>query len=437
VDGADLVELASGRKGLDAGAEKGETLELAIVNASIAGTPLRIAVGGEFQSMSTFRRTRYAMNLSVLFLMSAVVSAQAERRTPYTEAELEKAVPMGIPGVRAWGDAPLSVLKTQMANLGPLLTGQPISMLALSGGGEHGAFGAGLLSGWSESGHRPTFDIVTGVSTGALMSPFAFLGSKYDDRLKALYTQMTFHSVFSGNPFLGLFGQGLYSTAPLQRVVASQVDQKLLADIATAYREGRRLFVITTNLDAQRPVLWNMGALAASGHPQALELFRKVLVASASVAGAFDPVYIDAEANGHHFKEMHVDGGTAYPLFAVPVRLLAATGQGGEHNGGQIYIVINNNLDPDFAVTKPKTFNIAARAFNTLVKSSFYDTILNSYIFAKDEGYTFNLAYIPNSFGVKSVGLVDQKYMLALFDLGQAQGVEGGEWQHTPPRLYK
>jgi predicted acylesterase/phospholipase RssA len=317
-------------------------------------------------------------------------------------------------------------------------------MLALSGGGEHGAYGAGVLCGWSESGHRPTFDIVTGVSTGALMSPFAFLGSKYDDRLKALYTQMTFHSVFSGNPFLGLFGQGLYSTAPLQRIVASQIDQKLLDDIATAYHNGRRLFVITTNLDAQRPVLWNMGALAASGHPQALELFRKVLVASASVAGAFDPVYIDAEANGHHFKEMHVDGGTAYPLFAVPVRLLAATGQiggnkGGQdggHNGGQIYIIINNNLDPNFAVTKAKTFNIAARAFNTLVKASFYDTILNSYIYAKDQGYTFNLAYIPNSFEVKSVGLVDQKYMLALFDLGHAQGVQGGEWQHTPPRLY-
>lgn len=326
-------------------------------------------------------------------------------------------------------------------------------MLALSGGGEHGAFGAGLLCGWSESGYRPTFDIVTGVSTGALMSPFAFLGSKYDDRLKALYTQMTFHSVFSGNPFLGLFGQGLYSTAPLQRVVASQVDKKMLDDIATEYRNGRRLFVITTNLDAQRPVLWNMGALAASGHPLALELFRKVLVASASVAGAFDPVYIDAEASGHHFKEMHVDEGTAYPLFAVPVRLLAATGelgghnggqgdghngrQGSGHNGGQIYIIINNNLDPNFAVAKPKTFNIAARAFNTLVKASFYDTILNSYIYAKDEGYTFNLAYIPNSFEVKSVGLVDQKYMLALFDLGHAQGVPGGEWQHTPPRLYR
>jgi predicted acylesterase/phospholipase RssA len=395
-----------------------------------------MAIRTEFDCMLTFGRARSAVKVFAVMLVGAAVSAQAEQRTPYTEAELENAIPMGIPGVRTWGDAPLSVVRIQLANLGPLLTGQPISMLALSGGGEHGAFGAGLLSGWSESGHRPTFDIVTGVSTGALMSPFAFLGTAYDDRLKALYTQMTFHSVFSGNPFLGLFGQGLYSTAPLQRIVASQIDEKLLADIATAYRNGRRLFVITTNLDAQRPVLWNMGALAASGSPLALELFRKVLVASASVAGAFDPVYIDAQANGHHFKEMHVDGGTAYPLFAVPVRLLAATGQVGGHNGGQIYIIINNNLDPDFAVTKPKTFNIAARAFNTLVKSSFYDTILNSYIFAKDEGYTLNLAYIPNSFEVKSVGLVDQKYMLALFDLGHAQGIQGGEWQHVPPRLY-
>jgi predicted acylesterase/phospholipase RssA len=248
---------------------------------------------------------------------------------------------------------------------------------------------------------------------------------------------MSFHNVLSGNPVLGLFGEGLYSTRPLQRIVASQVDQQLLADVAAAYHQGRRLFVITTNLDAQRPVLWNMGALAASGHPRALELFRKVLVASASVPGAFDPVFIDAEANGHHFREMHVDGGTAYPLFAVPVRLLAATGQISRKRGGQLYIIINNNLDPEFAVTKPKTLSIVARAFNTLVKSDFYDTILDSYVFAKEQGYTFSLAYIPNTLRVKSVGLVDQKYMIALFELGHAQGVSGGQWQHTPPRLYR
>ena len=387
--------------------------------------------------MSTFRFARYAANLCTLLLVCAVASANGEQRTPYTESELEAAIPMGIPGVRTWGDAPLSVLRTQLAHLGPLISGQPVSILALSGGGEHGAFGAGLLYGWSESGHRPTFDVVTGVSTGALMSPFAFLGPAYDDRLKVVYTQMSLHKVLAGNPVLGLFGEGLYSTGPLQRIVASQVDQQLLGDVAAAYHHGRRLFVITTNLDAQRPVLWNMGALAASGYPQALELFRKVLVASASVPGAFDPVFIDAEANGHHFKEMHVDGGTAYPLFAVPVRLLAATGQvRGGHHGGQLYIIINNNLDPEFTVTKPKTLTIVARAFNTLVKSDFYDTILNSYVFAKEDGYAFNLAYIPNTFRVKSVGLIDQKYMIDLFDLGRAQGVGAGQWQHTPPRLY-
>jgi predicted acylesterase/phospholipase RssA len=388
--------------------------------------------------MSIFRLTaRYAPKIFTLLLVSAVVSAQAEQRTPYTESELEDAIPMGVPGVRTWGDAPLSLLRAQLQRLAPLSSGHPISILALSGGGEHGAFGAGLLAGWSESGQRPTFDIVSGVSTGALMAPFAFLGTAYDDRLKAVYTQMSFHTVLSGNPVFGLFGEGLYSTRPLQHIVSSQVDQKMLADVATAYRNGRRLFVVTTNLDAQRPVLWNMGAIAASGRPQALELFRKVLVASASVPGAFDPVFIDAEANGHHFKEMHVDGGTAYPLFAIPVRLVAATGQVSEHRGSQLYIIINNNLEPAFTVTKPKTLTIVARAFNTLVKSDFYDTILDSYIFTKEQGFAFNLAYIPNTFRVKSVGLVDQKYMLALFELGHAQGVSGGQWQHTPPRLYR
>lgn len=375
----------------------------------------------------------------LLTLIIALVAAQAlgEQRTVYTESELQTAVPMGIPGVRTWADAPLSVLRTQVTQLAALDTGHSISVLALSGGGEHGAFGAGLLNGWSESGRRPSFDVVTGVSTGALMAPFAFLGSAYDQRLEAVYTEMSIHSVVSGNPLLGLFGEGLYSTKPLQRVVARQVDHQLLKDIANAFRRGRRLFVVTTNLDAQRPVLWNMGAIAASGHPEALELFRKVLVASASVPGVFDPVFIDAESNGHWFKEMHVDGGTAYPLFAVPLRLLAATGQVAGHRRGQLYIVINNNLDPEFSLTKPKTLSITARAFNTLVKSDFYDTILDSYLFAKQQGFEFNLAYIPNTFRAKSTGLVDQEYMVSLFAFGRARGRLGGEWQHTPPRLYR
>jgi predicted acylesterase/phospholipase RssA len=138
-------------------------------------------------------------------------------------------------------------------------------------------------------------------------------------------------------------------------MMLGQIDQTMLDDVAAAYREGRRLFVVTTNLDAHRPVLWNMGSLAASGKPGALELFRKVILASASVPGLFDPVFIDAEANGHHFKEMHVDGGTALDVLAMPLRLAAAGRLALTHGRpGQLYIVINNNLDPTFAITKPK-----------------------------------------------------------------------------------
>jgi hypothetical protein len=380
--------------------------------------------------------------LSVLVVFAAGVTAYtgtgSELRTPYTESELEIAVPMGIPAVRTWADAPLSVLRPQVARLPALNGAREFSLLALSGGGEHGAFGAGLLNGLSETGRRPIFSIVTGISTGALMAPFAFLGSAYDQRLKELYTDMSFHGVLSGSPVLGLFGEGLYNTRPLQQIVTKQVDQGMLADIAAAHREGRRLFVVTTNLDAQRPVLWNMGAIAASGRPRALELFRKVLVASASVPGLFDPVFIDAEANGRHFKEMHVDGGTALQVLAIPLKL-AAAGRlaAGRAPRGQLYIIINNILEPAFVVTKPKTLAITARAFNTLIKSDFYDTILGSYLFAQKQGFQFNLAYIPNNFRFRTHELIDPKYMGALFELGRARGRLGGGWEHLPPRLYR
>jgi predicted patatin/cPLA2 family phospholipase len=388
--------------------------------------------------MLKFLLGRWALRAFIIVVVAVRICPGAEQRTPYTEAELQNALPMGIPAVRTWADSPLSVLRAQLAQL-PAFKGAPdFSILALSGGGEHGAFGAGLLSGWSESGQRPIFNIVTGVSTGALMAPFAFLGSAYDGRLKALYTDISFHNLLSGSPVMGLFGEGLYNTRPMQRMIARQIDQTMLDDVAAAYRAGRRLFVVTTNLDAQRPVLWNMGSLAASGKPGALELFRKVILASASVPGLFDPVFIDAEANGHHFKEMHVDGGTALDVLAMPLRLAAAGRLALTHGRpGQLYIVINNDLDPTFAITKPKTLSITARAFNTLVKSDVYDTILGSYLLAQKQGFHFNLAYIPNSFSVKSLELIDPNYMRALFEYAHAQGRLGGRWEHSPPHLYR
>lgn len=388
--------------------------------------------------MANSPQCRIIVRALIVALATVSSSTGGEVRTPYTESDLESAVPMGIAKVRTWADAPLAVLQPQVAHLPALNGANEFSVLALSGGGEHGAFGAGLLNGWSESGRRPTFSMVTGISTGALMAPFAFLGSAYDQRLKALYTEMSFRGILSGNPVMGLFGEGLYNTQPLQRVVSRQVDQTMLDDVAAAHRKGRRLFVVTTNLDAQRPVLWNMGAIAASGKPGALELFRKVLVASASIPGLFDPVFIDAEADGHHFKEMHVDGGTALEVLAIPLKLAAAGRLSAtKQPPGQIYIIINNILEPSFEVTKPKTFSITARAFNTLIKSDFYDTILDSYLFAQQQGIKFNLAYIPNTLRFRTNKLVDPEYMMALFELGRARGRLGGAWQHTPPHLYR
>jgi predicted acylesterase/phospholipase RssA len=393
------------------------------------------------RDMFEFAAVRRFFRVAVVVAGAAIglsTSSCAEIRTPYTESDLDSAVPMGIPRVRTWADAPLSVLKGQVAQLPGFERTREYSILALSGGGEHGAFGAGLLAGWSESGRRPIFNIVTGVSTGALMAPFAFLGSAYDDRLKSLYTDISFHSLLSGSPVFGLFGEGLYSTRPLQNMIARQIDQTMLADVAAAHRQGRRLFIITTNLDAQRPVLWNMGAIAASGRPEALELFRKVILASASVPGLFDPVFIDSEANGRHFKEMHVDGGTALQVLAAPIRL-AAAGRLTLTSGlpGKIYIVINNTLDPAFVVTKPKTLTITERAFNTLMKSDVYDTILGSYLFAQKQWFEFNLAYIPNTLKFRTVELIDPAYMRALFELGRDRGRLGGEWEKFPPRLYR
>ena len=192
----------------------------------------------------------------------------------------------------------------------------PMSFLAISGGGEDGAFGAGLLVGWSAHGSRPHFKVVTGVSTGALTAPFAFLGAAYDEKLKSIYTQTTAKDIFESRWVLAaLLDDAMSDTAPLRRTVAKFMDDKMVHDIAEEHRKGRILLVATTNLDGQRSVIWNITKIAASGSPRAPALIRDILVASAAVPGVFPPVMIDVEANGRQFHEMHVDGGASMQVF--------------------------------------------------------------------------------------------------------------------------
>ena len=211
----------------------------------------------------------------------------------------------------------------------------------------------------------------------------------------------------------------------------------MLADIAAAHRQGRRLFVLTTNLDAQRPVLWNMGAIAASERPAALELFRKVLLASASVPGLFDPVFIDAEANGSHFKEMHVDGGAFAQAFLYPAGLTRQRRV--RMAGGQLvvpaiaYVIRNGRLDPEWASTERSTMGIAARAIATMITASGINDVVRIYNTTQRDGIGYNLAYIGSDFTQKLPEPFDQGYMRALFDYGYQRASRGYDWAQRPP----
>src|SRR5262245_3928550 len=182
--------------------------------------------------------------------------------------------------------------------------------LAISGGGDDGAFGAGLLVGWSDRGNRPEFDMVTGVSTGALSAPFVFLGRAYDPQLKAVYTETSAGDIFEKrSPLLGaIAGDALTDNAPLRQMISRRFDDEMVRRIAEEYKKGRLLFILTTNLDQGRPVIWNIGAIASSNHPKARELIIEVLLAFTSIPVVFRPVMLDVTIGGERYQEMHVDG---------------------------------------------------------------------------------------------------------------------------------
>src|SRR5262245_15085295 len=182
--------------------------------------------------------------------------------------------------------------------------------LAISGGGDDGAFGAGLLAGWSDRGNRPEFDVVTGVSTGALSAPFAFLGRAYDPQLKAVYTESSAGDIFEKRaPLFGaIAGDALTDNAPLRSMISRRLDETMVRRIAEEYKKGRLLFILTTNLDQGRPVIWNIGAIASSNDPKARELIVEVLLASTSIPVVFPPVMLDVTIGGERYQEMHVDG---------------------------------------------------------------------------------------------------------------------------------
>jgi hypothetical protein len=310
-------------------------------------------------------------------------------------------------------------------------------LLALSGGGANGAYGAGLLKGWSKEGSRPVFKVVTGVSTGAIIAPFAFLGKDYDDELERCYTTMSTKDVMAPKlPLMSLFGDSLASNAPLARTITKMVDEDLLEKIAAQHKRGRRLLVGTANLDTQRFVIWDMGAIAMR---RDAKLFREVIIASAAIPMIFPPSVFHVEAGGKTYDELHADGGTLTQVF-VTYKLLEGMDKAAEKLGidpskveGKLYIIRNGYMSPVYKKVKDDLASLAARSFDMITDSQGVGDAYRLYIFSKESGNDFNLAFIPSDFKQNPEEMFDPIEMKRLFDRGYEDAIGGYKWHKSPP----
>jgi hypothetical protein len=312
--------------------------------------------------------------------------------------------------------------------------------LAISGGAANGAYGAGLLKGWSAAGTRPVFKIVTGISTGAIIAPLAFLGSRYDDRLEEIYTTYSTKDIARARRFLSiLFHDSFASTRPLQFLIRKYFDKELLEAIAGEYRKGRRLYVGTTDLDRQQFVLWDMGRIASYGGAEALELFRKIILASASIPAAFSPVFFEAEADGKTYNEMHVDGGTTRQVSFL-FDVLIGTQKTAEQKGlkplkfkHRIYVIRNGYIDSLWKQVPDRLGSIAERSMDTMINAQGLGDIYQLYTFTTMSQGDFNLAVIPSTHISQAKEIFDPAEMRKLFDLGFTQAANGYPWRKAPP----
>jgi predicted acylesterase/phospholipase RssA len=376
--------------------------------------------------------------------------ATPERGPPVPHGRVKKASVLGVQNERyfpALGVEPLereffqAMERHRIARGLKTLDQLPhLHFLAVSGGGENGAFGAGLLCGWTEHGSRPPFNLVTGISTGALTAPFAFLGSAYDAQLRAVYTDITPSEVLiPRGKMAALYDDALADNTPLFHTISRHLNEQMILAIAKEYDVGRLLLIGTTDLDAQLGVIWNVGAIAKSGHPRALDTIRRILLASAAVPGAFPPTMIDVTVDGKTYQEMHVDGGAFAQTFLYPIALTTDRRRRLTAHQRVIpvdaYIIRNGRLHPEWAAVERRTLAIAARAISTLTTASGYNDVVRIYNQAKADDVGYNLAFIGPDFAVPLPASFDQDFMRALFDYGYQRGRRGYEWSSRPPRI--
>jgi len=411
------------------------------------------------------RVTRLVLPLVVLALCGC---AAAPVRHPLPPGLAGMAVVPGVPAdARSWGDDPegplrdwLDLSDEELAACCSGLMDRPHHYLVISSGGDDGAFGAGLLAGWSAAGTRPEFDLVTGVSAGALIAPLVFLGPDYDDEISEVYTRYSSRDmVDSLGVVAALSGDAVVSTAPLRRLIDHYIGDEEVARIAAEARKGRKLLVGTTNLDAARPVIWDLTKIASSGAPNARTLIGDVILASCAIPGLFPPVLLDVQAAGQRYDELHVDGGVTSQLFIGPngfdwgraaQRLRV---QGEPH----VYVIRNararplreaarvrlertvsavgrdpNGL-PEWKEVELRLTPILRRSLASMAHSPGIDEVARRYVAAHGDVLDFNFARIPDDLDLDPAEFIDLEYMRELFARGYAMAKDGFPWSRGSP----
>lgn len=345
---------------------------------------------------------------------------EGQGRTAFSAQDEDAAVVLGLADARVWGDS-----EADFARLLPQAKGP---WLAISGGGADGAYGGGVLAGWTQTGARPEFAAVTGSSIGALIAPFAFLGAAYDEELRKNFTGMTAADIFEDR----MTDDSLFDQWPLKRQLEQRITSNLLAAIAAEHVRGRRLFVATTNLDAGRRVIWNMGAIAARSDEKSLKLFRDVLLASCSIPGFFSPVSIEVEANGKRFQEAHGDGTLTAPFFVLPEPMLSASNSS-PPPVSQVYVIVNSKLGSEFKIPERNIPGVLGRSIGVALTQALRAQIALLHVGAQRHGIALRIAHVDEAFEHPSRGPFDGKYMQALYEFGVAAGKKGTAFEDTLP----
>lgn len=386
---------------------------------------------------------RYLLAVVMLTVLAACAGPTVQSlRDPVPEPLVNSTAVPGYSHIRYWGDDGAGLTQDMLDKIAAQQKAAGLSpsvrnFLSISGGGSNGAFGAGLLTGWTKAGTRPEFTVVTGISTGSLIAPFAYLGPPYDELLTEAYTQISGRDVFRRKPVLAIIGgNAAADNTPLRQLVARYVTDQMISDIAVQNARGRKLLVGTTNLDAGRPVVWDIGAIASSGVADRKQLIQDILVASSSIPGVFPPIKIKVVADGKTFDEMHVDGGTSNQAFMFPSNFsVKAQDKKLDRTGIKrtLYVIRNGKVVQDYKMVRPRLAAIVGRSISTLITTQGIGDLYRMYANAMRDGITFKAIWVPDSFTMEEPEPFDPAFMKALYEVGLEMGRNGIPWSTQPP----